>query len=228
MSYAFNSILVVQDAYRETVDALEWAGELVATSGSIKVLDIQPPLSVLWQEVFSEDFERSPTFLRKQQLSNLVKSVTLPTTKVTAQVRKGTPVVEIVGETMEGRFDLVIKETYAKASDYIFGSVDMRLMRYCPTPVLMVNPSTRGECQRVLVALNPDADQKEMRLNKRLLDYGVRMATGFDCELYVVAAYQSHKTAFPILDRESMSRMEQHSETAKRQAREKLDMLIAR
>ena len=227
MSQAFNNILVVQDAYRETVAALEWAGQLIAPTGRIKVLDIQPPLSAFWQEILNDGFERPPSFQRKQCLSKLVKGVTLPAAEVTAQVRKGTPVVEIVRETLEGRFDLVVKESYAKASDYIFGSLDMRLMRFCPTPVWMVNPKSGGKCHRVLVALNPEASEKEMRLNKRLLDYGVRVATGFDCKLFIVAAYHSHVTAFPVLDRESLARVEIHSIKAKQQAREKLDTLIA-
>ena len=227
MSEAFSNILVVQDAYRNKVNALEWAGQLVAPTGRIKVLDIQPSLSAFWQEVFNDDFERSPTAQRKKSLSELVKSVSLPAAEVTAQVRKGTPVVEIVNETLGRRYDLVVKEAYAKASDYIFGSVDMRLMRYCPTPVWMVNSESGAKCHRVLVALNPEADEKEMRLNKRLLNYGVRVSTGLGCQLFIVAAYNSHKTTFPILDKDLLSRAEQHSKAAKRQAREKLDALVA-
>ena len=227
MSRAFSSILVVQDAYRDTVDALEWAGQLVEPTGSIKVLDVQPPLSEFWQGVFSVDYEQSPSFQRKKCLSELVKGVTLPAAEVTAQVRKGTPVVEIVRETLGGRFDLIVKEAQAKASDYVFGSLDMRLMRYCPTPVWMVNPQSGSKCHRVLVALNPEADEKEMRLNKRLVDYGARVATGLGCKLFIVAAYHSHEPSFPILDKESLSRAEAHSKKAKVNAREKLDVLIA-
>ena len=227
MSQAFSSILVVQDAHRDSTDALEWAGQLIVPNGSIKVLDVQPTLSGFWQEVFSANYEQSPSFQRKKRLSELVKCVTLPTTEVTTLVRKGTPAVEIVRETLGGRFDLVVKEAFAKASDYVFGSLDMRLMRYCPTPVWMVNPQTDGECHRVLVALNPEADEKEMRLNKRLLDYGVRVATGLGYKLFIVAAYHSPETAFPILDKESMSRAVTHSKTAKLHARDKLDALIA-
>ena len=211
MNQVFSNILVVQDAYRDTLAAMEWASQMVSPSGSVKLLDVQPPLSEFWAEMFANEYEQTPLSHRKKSLSELAKSVEFPTSHVTAQVRRGTPVIEIVRESLSGRFDLVIKEAHSKASDFFFGSVDMRLMRYCPTPVWMVNPQLINTCQRILVALNPEADEREMKLNQRLIDYAAKIAMGFDCKLFVVAAYNDHNMVYPALDNASIERAVEHS-----------------
>ena len=226
MNQVFNNILVVQDAYRVTVDAMEWAAKMISPSGSVKLLDVQPPLSEFWAEMLASEYEETPLNHRKKSLNELARMVDFPTSHLTAQVRRGTPAVEIVRESMSGRFDLVIKEAYSKASDFFFGSVDMRLMRYCPTPVWMVNPQLGKTCQRILVAINPEADEKEMKLNQRLIDYAAKIAMGFDCKLFVVAAYNDHNMVYPALDGASIDRAVEHSKTMKRHAREKLATLI--
>ncbi len=227
MSEAFNRILVVQDAYRDSIEAIEWAARMVPSSGRVKVLDVQPPLTAFWQDLFSNEYEATPAFHRKKALSELTRRVEFPTKNVSGQVRSGTPVLQIVREAMEGSYELVVKEAFAKASDIVFGSLDMRLLRYCPVPVWLSHPNCKGNtCSRVLVALNPDADEKEMLLNERLLQHASAVALGFKCKLFVVGAYHSHITAFPNLDRDSLKRFEQHAKNAKRQAKEKLDSLI--
>lgn len=227
ISQAYNKILVVQDAYRDSVEALEWAARLVPSNGHVKVLDIQPPLSTFWQELFSSEFDQTPAYHRQAALSELACGVEFPTKDVTGDVRRGTPVVQVVREAINGEHDLVIKEAQAKASDIVFGSLDMRLLRYCPVPFWLSHPNSKGhDCRRVLVALNPDAGKKEMMLNARLLQHASAVAIGFNSKLYVVGAYQSHVTAFPLLDRDSLKRMEQHSANAQSLARGKLDSLI--
>lgn len=197
------------------------------STGHVRVLDIQPPLSAFWQELFSNEFEQTPAYHRQQALSELAHGVEFPTKDVTGDVHRGTPVVQVVREAMNGEHDLVIKEAQAKATDIVFGSLDMRLLRYCPVPFWLSHPNCKGhDCRRVVVALNPDAGKKEMALNERLLQHASAVAIGFNSKLYVVGAYQSHVTAFPILDRESLKRMEQHSTNAKTLAHERLDSLI--
>lgn len=227
MNQSFNKILVVQDAYRDSIKAVEWAARMVPSTGRVKIFDVQPPLTSFWLKLFTNEYDQTPSFHRKKSLAELTRTVDFPTKHVSGQVSRGTPALEIVREAISGGHDLVIKEAYAKASDIVFGNLDMRLLRYCSTPLWLSHPnSKRSTCSRVLVALNPDADEKEMRLNERLLQYASAVSLGFNCKLYVVGAYQSHVTAFPSLDRDFLKRFEQHSKNAKQQAKENLARLV--
>ena len=229
MNQTFKNILVVQDAYRDSVEALEWAAKLVPPNGHVKILDVQPPITELWQEMFSIEYEETPVYHRKKSLSELARGVEFPNRDVTGQVRSGTPVAQIVREVLAGNYDLVIKEAYAKMTDFVFGSLDMRLLRYCPIPVWLAQPeSNRHQCRRILVALNPEASEREMALNERLIRQASAIALGFNCKLSVVGAFQSHETVFPILDQDSLKRIEGYTKTAKRHARENLDSIIAK
>ena len=227
MTQPFHHILAVQDAYRDSVEALEWACRLVPANGSVEILDVQPPLSALWRDIFKEEHQETPVFHRKKSLNQMVRGIEFPTGNVTSHVRSGTPVVEIVNETLDSRVDLVVKEAFSKASDFIFGSLDTRLLRHCPIPVWLAHPNSPHDCSRILVALNPEADEKEMQLNKRLLQYASQVARGFNGNLFVVGAFHSHETAFPILKSGALSRFERHSKTAAQKAKESLNGLLS-
>ena len=227
MNNHFNSILAVQDSYRDSTKAIELASQLVPANGKIKIIDVQPPLTALWHDFFDKEFEVSPSDHRKKTLSEIARAFDFPTPNVTAKVRSGTPVVQIVRETLAHRFDVVLKEVHATATDFIFGSLDLRLIRHCPTPVWIIHPKAKLQCQRIMVAINPEAGEREMVLNKRLLEYAAKVAIGFQCQLFVVAAYQSGGVALPFLDRDSLRRFEEQSQTVQRKSRESLDRLLA-
>ncbi|WP_162273907.1 universal stress protein [Mariniblastus fucicola] len=227
MNPIFNRILAIEDAYRDSTQALEWAAKIVPANGHVKVVDVQPPLSAFWQELFRNEYEDSPAYHRKKAISEKSRGVVFPTEHVTGQILSGNPTAEIVREAITGGHDLVIKEAWAKASDVVFGSLDMRLLRYCPIPVWLAHPDrSPNACHRVLVALNPDAGENEMKLNERLLRCASSVAVGFDCRLHVVAAFQPRTSAFPILDRESLRKVEQHSRKTRKLAQEKIASLV--
>ena len=226
MSQIFNNLLVVQDAYRNSTKAMEWANQIVPVDGSIMMLDVQPPLSALWQDLLADEYEDSPVYHRQKALRELAVGIDFKV-GATARIRSGTPVVQIVRETLANRFDLVVKEAYAKTSDLIFGSLDMRLMRYCPTPVWLAHPEAPTHCSRVMVALNPEASETEMLLNERLLQYASEVARGFSCKLFVVAAFRNPSNLYAIADKESLKRVEAQAKNVARHAREAITKLLA-
>lgn len=226
MNLVFKNILVVQDAYRDSVKAMEWANKIVPNDGKIMILDVQPPLSEFWQRMLADEYEETPVHHRQKSLRELALSVDFKV-RATARVRSGTPVVQIVREALTDRFDVVVKEAYAKASDLVFGNLDMRLLRYCPIPVWLAHPEARHRCSKVLVALNPDADAKEMKLNKRILGYAARVAGRFKCKLFVVAAFQGPTNMFPIADKDSLKRIELQMGSVARQSREVIQKLLS-
>lgn len=135
----FKNVLVVQDAYRDSIDAIECAAQLADDETRVCVMDVEPNLGSLWHELFNDEFEEAPYCHRQKALRELVSgsSISEVSKSVSTKVSTGRPIMEIIQEVISSGRDLIIKEAYSKYSDFLFGSLDMRLIRNAPTPVLL-------------------------------------------------------------------------------------------
>jgi len=98
-------------------------------------------------------------------------------------------VTQVIKIAVKGNFDLVVKEANAKASNLFFGSVDLRLMRHCPVPTLLVNPNDESESHRILVAADPAAQESENTMNENMIYFASAMAEIENSRLYIVGAW---------------------------------------
>ena len=69
----------------------------------------------------------------------------------------------------------------------IFGSDDIRLLHFSPTPVMVLRPSRKKHWRSILVAVDPSAENsKEAKLNGALLALGVSTTRLEDADLHVL------------------------------------------
>ncbi len=100
-------------------------------------------------------------------------------------IRREKPFLAIVREAIEKRADLVLMGKHDELLDGArIGSVAIKVMRKCPTPVWVVKPGA-DPAPKVIVAatdLSP--------VGRRAVEYGAFVAKEFGSELHVVHAYQ--------------------------------------
>ncbi|MDE2734240.1 MAG: universal stress protein [Gemmatimonadota bacterium] len=90
----------------------------------------------------------------------------------------GKPFLDIVRRVMDAGHDLVVKAAEAPptGSSRLFGSVDMHLIRKCPSAVWLHKPGADGRVRRILACVDLDADDAlRQRLNTAIME----MATSF-------------------------------------------------
>lgn len=69
----FKNMLVIQDAYRDSIDAVERAAQLADSRTRVGIMDVEPNLGSLWHELFKDEFEETPDYHRQKALIELVK-----------------------------------------------------------------------------------------------------------------------------------------------------------
>ncbi len=226
MQLHFKHILAVQDAYGDSTDALVWADRLASAGAKLKVFDVEPLLSSFWSELFDNDWEETPVAHRLKSLCKIVNGYDFKNVTPSIKVGSGRPIVQIIQEVISARHDLIVKRIHTKAGDIVFGRLDMRLMRNSPVPVLLAQSETQA-CHRVMVAINPDADETEMRLNDELIRQASIMACVQGCELYVVAAWHEPKFNFEFSE-EAAKRLKRHAKIVCRRRKDQLKAVVDR
>jgi len=136
---------------------------------------------------------------RLSQLEKLVKPARKKGIRISAKVLIGTPFLEIIREVLRHHHDLVIKSAEGKttARNFLFGSIDMHLMRKCPCPVWVIKSSKRKQYARILAAVDPDPFNEEAKeINTLIMDLATSLAMQERSELHIIHAWQPLATAF--------------------------------
>ncbi len=124
----------------------------------------------------------------RQRLTALVSSLREAGVEVAVEVRAGRPDLVILDAVAREGHDLVVKviehEDWFKRAFY--STTDLHLLRRCPAPVLLVEPSRVGPLRRVLVAVDLWAEPEGLALNEKCLSLGRSLAHLDGAELHVV------------------------------------------
>ncbi|MEO1192661.1 MAG: universal stress protein [Pseudomonadota bacterium] len=106
---------------------------------------------------------------------------------------QGISFIEIVRQVLRADHDLVMKRAGGsrEGTSVFFASTDLHLMRKCPCPVWIMNPSPRPRYNRILAAINPDpSNAQRYALNRLVLDLATSLSAADGSELQVVHAWQ--------------------------------------
>ncbi|GAA4460549.1 universal stress protein [Novipirellula rosea] len=106
-------------------------------------------------------------------------------------VATGDPATEIIRQVILADIDLVIKNADGlSAPGGAFGSVARSLLRMCPCPVWLLKPEIHGQFDRVLAAVDLDADDDiHQQLNRNILELALSIARAEQAQLHLVAAW---------------------------------------
>ena len=199
----FKNILFVADQDFKAQGALEYAARFAAGQGAaltlLSVVKITP-LERLASIVATYDSEVEHEILadvmlkhRQAELEDFLEGANTGTQKVDTAVFQGSLAEVVLGQIKEQHYDLVIKAAQPShsASDRLFGSDDMHLMRMCPTPVWIKRPDTQSGPMRILAAVELVHQGEECGLEDDVLEVAADLAKSQGGELHIIHAWHS-------------------------------------
>lgn len=158
------------------------------------------PWAKAWGKGETQQLRKSVQQARQKRLEHALipvrKRLTIDARSVNVS---SMPFLSLVHEVLRGGHDLVIRES--ENPDWIdckLGSDDMQLLRACPCPVWLLDPSaSHRQSRQILVAVDLDrqypAHELETRhaLNRLVLELACSQAIAESATLHVVHAWQT-------------------------------------
>jgi nucleotide-binding universal stress UspA family protein len=204
----FASILVITHGDWPSPPELKHLGDLAQRDGAtIKLMAVFEPFPwyTRYLLVHSDELERLRADHALRRLDALATALCSHDLKITTKVAIGHSPLEFIREVLVAGHDLVVKVAGAGERGS-FGSTDLRLLRTCPCPVLILHPKMQHqEFRRILVAVDPppvadvidvlhlrkEFGPGEQALNVKLLELATRLAELQGGDLHVVHAWSA-------------------------------------
>jgi nucleotide-binding universal stress UspA family protein len=117
--------------------------------------------------------------------------------EVDADIRWGTPWLEVTHAVLRNGHDLVVKtaEGALRKRRWLFGSTALHLIRKCPAAIWVVGRTGGTDARRVLTAVDPGDEPTRREVARRVLDVGLLMS-GPDGDLHAVSAWSAAHVHF--------------------------------
>ncbi len=189
----FKNILVHHNPMLESTAAVDRAAKLAQRNeGRVTIVNVVPTSSSFLSAIVpsTDRVIDAETDARLALLKAAVASVERLGVSAEAKALRGRPVVELMRELQVGRHDLLMKDANADSDDLFLGSLDMRLLRYCPVPLWLTKPDAKPQTNRIVVAIDPDSTGKSFRLNESIMKMASLLAYRDDSELHVVSVWK--------------------------------------
>jgi len=158
---------------------------------------------------------------------------------------KGIGFIETIKDVVKGNYDLVVKcAENVDWLDHLFGSDDMHLLRKCPCPILMLNPSQKKIFRNIMTTVDvnddhneepsdPSDDLNEKRvqeaLNMSVLNYGITFSLSDLTELHICSVWdafgESH-LRHSVFSHTSKKEVDAYVEEARLECLTKLKQLV--
>ena len=156
---------------------------------------------------------------KRDWLEDTVKSVAGDGVPIDAKVLIGKPFIETIRQVLRNKHDLIIKcaDVDSGLRDILFSSTDMHLMRKCPCPIWIINPTEHQKYRRILAAVDQDPEEpvKDV-LNRQILEMSTSLARAENGEVHIAHAWdvfgedllRSHSWDFSEADFDAMVQKE--------------------
>lgn len=187
----FKHIAVLQNATRPPSFALTRAARLAKkNAATLCVYDIVDRPSQFMRAVLGgvDNLLQEVTASRDKQLKDLIKPFQNEV-PCSTEVLRGRPLPQILRAVSKGNCDLLVKDAKSNTSDLFFGSLDMRLLRYCPVPLWLTKADGLQQPTRILAAVDPTAG--DHTLNHEIIRLASALAKRDTAELHVVAVWRA-------------------------------------
>lgn len=193
-----SSILLAIDGDYD-VQALLAELSSIATNDSahISILSITEPVAGdPDKNVAVTNLQKWETKVRSMQLEKLSAALSGNGMQVDVQHVTGKPYLEIIRETLEVEYDLVIKPaTYDSGiKRLLLGGTDIQLFSYCPIPVWIFQPTVSKALKKIAVAVDLQPDNPERQaLAEKVLGWGKFIAKSIGAELHVIHTWSIYR-----------------------------------
>ena len=118
--------------------------------------------------------------------------------EIEAKILEGRPFLQIIRDVLRNGRDLVIKSVAGGdgASDWLFGSTDMHLLRKCPCPVWLIRSTEPHSIRRMMACVDfnefvPSGQDTAEPLNRMILEMAGSLAYLERSDLYIVHAWEA-------------------------------------
>lgn len=146
---------------------------------------------------------------------------------VSAAVLSGTPFLELIRQVLRRKHDLVILTAEGRGglNERILGSTSLHLLRKCPCPVWVMEPTRRKRYRRILAAVDPDGlDSERDALNVTILDLATSLAR---LEAMLAEAEEaSRRRVDELLGRYALDDVRHDTHLLKGEARDRIPELV--
>lgn len=147
--------------------------------------------------------------------------------RVSAAVLSGTPFLELIRQVLRRKHDLVILTAEGRGglNERILGSTSLHLLRKCPCPVWVMEPTRRKRYRRILAAVDPDGlDSERDALNVTILDLATSLAR---LEAMLAEAEEaSRRRVDELLGRYALDDVRHDTHLLKGEARDRIPELV--
>lgn len=130
---------------------------------------------------------------RLAHLKDLVERFTGSGVPIELKLIEGDVFLEVIRQVLRGNHDLVIKpaDSWPSATQSVFGSTDMHLMRKCPCPLWIMKLGRTERYARILAAVDPYSESREAgQLAGLIMDLATSLAVSEGAELHIVHAWR--------------------------------------
>ncbi len=144
------------------------------------------------------DLEKLVIEEHNKQLEHLIAPIRDEGVRVAAQVIFGTPFLEVIKEVLLNGHDLVIKTASGGNGlmNMLFGSTAMHLLRKCPCPVWVIEPTHLEKYARIMAAVDLDTSEEEKNtLNNKIMELSTSMVGLEGSELHAIYVCPSYNNS---------------------------------
>src|SRR6516165_9251269 len=181
--HRFANIIVCSQAETPSPAAMGRLDDIAGKSGAaIKLMNVIEPFPWYTRLLLpgSEEFQHIRAEQAAGRLTSLATTRKRKGLKIARRVANGRPAIELVREVLRSGHDLLVKVAEPDRGS-LFGSTDMRLLRNCPCPVLLLHPGKQERSfQQILVAVDPPpapdvTDELHLREEVRPEEHGLNV-----------------------------------------------------
>ncbi|MFA8386907.1 MAG: universal stress protein [Pelagibaca sp.] len=196
----FRNILFVcdeQSAFELALERVIWLASangarvtMVTTIDSGGAQDVSSLFSMI-PGLGSEEIGETVTAVHRAKLNDRAQPLRERGIPVETKLLVGTPFIEIIRQVLQGGHDIVIKGAHRTAGRRFFPGADMHLLRKCPCPIWVLNSAAEPRSQRILVAVDPDAnDPNRNSLNRTIMELATSLARKDEAKLDVMHVWR--------------------------------------
>jgi len=166
---------------------------------------------------------------RGKRLEELAGSLKEEDVQVSAQVLTGKPAVAITQHVLREKHDLVLKTARPEefSQRLFYGTLAKKLLRVCPCPVWIIQPSQPPRFERIAAAIDPNEDDEQTTaLNTRLIEMASSLAERESSELDVVHAWSPYGVT--LVERIAKDQLDQYVADCETEVRQRVDRFLSR
>ncbi len=230
----FKKILFYADGARGEKAALARAQQMAVNNGAeLTVVDVVASVSTNDVHLQSSIKKLQMSLIRDRGLALDKLISTLPAHRsksvtLKKQVVPGKGYLEVIKLVVSEKFDLVVKAVNSKSAitAALFGDNDIRLLHFCPCPVLILKPGRRRKLRNILAAVDPvTGDRAGTNLNNAILETAISVAEIEMADLHVLHVWELPLEDFTEL-RVGKGTLDLLSRSLKEDAERKLNELV--